>query len=69
MLESFALLFIELDDKTESFGDFLERMTGGSMTSSGGDPVTSPGGDLNDTDCFNLFPGCGEPDVYMLASM
>jgi hypothetical protein len=56
LLESFALLFVELDDKTETFSDFLRR-----MTSSDPDPEVS--------DCFRLFPGCGEPDVYSLIAM
>jgi hypothetical protein len=57
LLESFALLFMELDDKTESFGDFLERMT------------SQTGQDPDEMDCFKLFPGCGEPDVYTYAVM
>ena len=50
------MLFVELDDKTESFGDFLQR-----MTSQDRDPDVA--------DCFRLFPGCGEPDIYTLTSM
>ncbi len=48
---------MELDDKTESFGDFLERMT------------SQTGQDPDEMDCFKLFPGCGEPDVYTYAVM
>ena len=60
-IQSFALLFIELDDKTESFGDFLQRVTSSASSEDEDGPDVS--------DCFKRFPGCGEPDVYTLTSM
>ena len=56
MLESFALLYHEIDDHSISFSEFIEVMT-------------EKGGPQTIEDCFSLFENCGEDEVYQTYKM
>ena len=56
MLESFALLYHEIDDHSLSFAQFIEMMT-------------ERGGPQTIEDCFALFENCGNEEIYQMYSM
>ena len=56
MLESFALLYHEIDDHSLSFAQFIEMMT-------------ERGGPQSIEDCFALFENCGNEEIYQMYSM
>ena len=56
MLESFALLYHEIDDHSMSFAQFIQIMT-------------EKGGPQTVHDCFELFENCGNEEMYYLYSM
>ena len=57
MLESFALLYHEIEDHSLSFSQFIEIMT-------------EKGGPQNVEDCFELFENCDvEDDVQLYPEM
>jgi hypothetical protein len=56
MMESFALAYLQLDDHSRSFSDFIEAMT-------------VNGGPSDPSDCFRLFSYCGVEELYQYKSL
>ena len=54
LMESFALLYLQLEDHSENFAQFMQTMTQRHQTPA------------KDQDCFELFPNCGAEELYVL---
>ena len=55
LMESFALLYLQLEDHSETFAQFMQTMIERHHT-----PVKDEGL------CFELFPNCGTEELYVL---
>ena len=54
LMESFALLYLQLEDHSETFAQFMQTMTQRKQTPA------------KEQDCFELFPNCGTEELYVL---
>ena len=54
LMESFALLYLQLEDHSETFAQFMQTMTQQKQTPA------------KEQDCFELFPNCGTEELYVL---
>ena len=57
LMESFALLYLQLEDHSENFAQFMQTMTQKHQTPA------------KDQDCFEIFPNCGTEELYILKQM
>ena len=54
LMESFALLYLQLEDHSETFAQFMQTMTQRKQTPA------------KEQDCYELFPNCGAEELYVL---